>query len=92
MATVIMRADGSSNFARGHRWGYFPSVSAGWNVTEEEFMEDAKSVLNYLKIRASWGENGNNKLDAFRYLGTMALANSQNAAYYYLGIRAVLLL
>ena len=35
MATVIMRADGSSNFARGHRWGYFPSVSAGWNVTEE---------------------------------------------------------
>ena len=85
MATVIMRADGSSNFARGHRWGYFPSVSAGWNVTEEEFMEDAKSVLNYLKIRASWGENGNNKLDAFRYLGTMALANSQNAAYYYFG-------
>lgn len=85
MATVIMRADGSSNFARGHRWGYFPSVSAGWNVTEEDFMEDARDVLNYLKIRASWGENGNNKLDAFRYLGTMTLANSQNAAYYYFG-------
>lgn len=85
MATAIVRADGSSNFARGHRWGYFPSISAGWNVTEEAFMEDAKSVLNYLKIRASWGENGNNKLDPFRYLGTMTLANSQNAAYYYFG-------
>lgn len=85
MATVTVRADGSSNFARGHRWGFFPSVSAGWNVTEEAFMEDAREVLNFLKIRASWGENGNNRLDAFRYLGTMALANSSNAAYYYFG-------
>lgn len=49
MATVIMRADGSSNFARGHRWGYFPSVSAGWNVTEEEFMEDAKIGVELLE-------------------------------------------
>lgn len=85
MATVTMRADGSSNFAKGRRWGFFPSVSAGWNITEEAFMEDVKSVLNYFKLRASWGENGNNKLDAFRYLGTMSLANSQNAAYYYFG-------
>jgi TonB-linked SusC/RagA family outer membrane protein len=46
MATVVMRADGSSNFARGHQWGYFPSVSAGWNVTEEAFMEDAKPFLD----------------------------------------------
>ena len=40
MASVVMRSDGSSNFARGHRWGYFPSVSAGWVITNEDFMED----------------------------------------------------
>lgn len=86
MATVTVRGDGSSNFARGHRWGCFPSVSAAYNLTEEAFMEGAKDAgFDYFKIRASWGENGNNKLDAFQYLGTMALATSANAAYYYFG-------
>lgn len=87
MATATMRADGSSNFARGHRWGYFPSISAGWNITEEVFMEDAKDVLDYLKIRASWGENGNNRIDNFRYLSTMSYPtkNGWLPGYYYFG-------
>jgi TonB-linked SusC/RagA family outer membrane protein len=89
LATLIMRADASSNFAQGHRWGYFPSVSAGWNITEEPFMESARSFLNFLKIRASWGENGNNRIPSFRYLGTMSLAASNNAAYYYFGDKTV---
>lgn len=85
MATVVMRADGSSNFARGHRWGYFPSVSAGWNIAEEHFMESTRTVLDMLKLRASWGENGNCNIPAFRYLSTIAFGNATNAAWYYFG-------
>jgi len=72
MATVIMRADGSSNFARGNRWGYFPSASAGWVVTNESFMAGTKQFLNFLKLRASWGQNGNCNIDNFQYLATIA--------------------
>ena len=54
MATFIIRADGSSNFARGHRWGYFPSASAGWTISEEKFMQPMRSWLDFLKVRFSW--------------------------------------
>ncbi|MDR2805750.1 MAG: TonB-dependent receptor [Dysgonamonadaceae bacterium] len=85
MASATLRADGSSNFARGHRWGYFPSVSAGWNITEEDFFKDSENVFDQLKLRASWGENGNCAIPAFRYLGTIAFGNNGNAAQYYFG-------
>lgn len=71
MATVVMRADGSSKFVRGKRWGYFPSVSAGWVVTSEPFMESVTSVMDFLKIRASWGQNGNQSVPSFQYLATI---------------------
>ena len=58
MASVILRTDGSSNFARGKRWGTFPSVSAGWVVSNEDFMESTHDWMDFLKIRASWGQNG----------------------------------
>ena len=77
MATLIMRADGSCNFARGHRWGYFPSVSAGWVITNENFMEDTKDWLDFFKLRASWGQNGNCSISNFQYLATVSL----NAPY-----------
>lgn len=67
MVDFTFRADGSSNFARGNRWGYFPSVSAGWNFTEEEFMQSTSSWLNYGKLRASWGQNGNESIPNFVY-------------------------
>lgn len=55
-----IRADASSRFAEGHRWGYFPSFSGAWRISEEAFMESAKeSWLSSLKIRASWGQLGN---------------------------------
>lgn len=54
-----LRYDGSSRFADGHRWGLFPSFSAGWRISEESFMKDA-TWLDNLKIRASWGQLGNN--------------------------------
>lgn len=59
MASVMMRADGSSAFARGHRWGYFPSVSAGWVISNEPWMKSTSKWLDFLKLRASWGQNGN---------------------------------
>lgn len=54
-----IRADASSRFADGNRWGYFPSFSGAWRISEETFMENAKDWLNNLKIRASWGLLGN---------------------------------
>lgn len=85
MASVTMRADGSSNFARGHRWGYFPSVSAGWNIHEEDFFKDNVNFMDQLKIRASWGENGNCDIGRLAYLETIAIGNATNAAIYYFG-------
>lgn len=67
MASVILRTDGSSNFARGKRWGTFPSVSAGWVVSNEDFMESTHDWMDFLKIRASWGQNGNCNIDNFQY-------------------------
>lgn len=85
MATAIIRADGSSNFAKGNRWGYFPSFSAGWNIAEENFMADTRSFLDQLKLRASWGENGNCNIPPFLYNGSIAIGNMYNAAWYYFG-------
>ncbi len=75
MATAILRADASSNFMRGHRWGYFPSISAGWVVSEENFFQNMKNSVNFLKLRASWGQNGNQAISAFQYLSTISFAN-----------------
>ena len=75
MATATLRYDGSSIFADGHRWGAFPSFSAGWVVTNEKFMEKTKSWLDFFKIRASWGQNGNNRIAKYQYLATIALAS-----------------
>ena len=72
LLSLVLRADGSSNFMRGKRWGYFPSVSAGWVITNEKFMESTQSWLDFLKLRASWGQNGNCNISAFQYLATIA--------------------
>ena len=66
-----MRADGSSNFDRGHRWGKFPSVAAGWVLTNEAFMDGLKGWLNFMKLRASWGQNGNQDILKFQYLANI---------------------
>lgn len=80
MATLIMRTDGSSTFARGHRWGFFPSISAGWVMTSEPFMESVHSWLDFFKLRGSWGQNGNNRVENFQYLESF-----QQNKYYYFG-------
>lgn len=76
LLTLVMRADGSSNFAKGNRWGYFPSVSAGWVMSNEAFMEPTRNYLDFLKIRASWGQNGNQDIDPFQYLATISSLKS----------------
>lgn len=81
LATFILRSDGSSNFARGKRWGYFPSASAGWVMSNEPFMEDTQSWLDFLKLRASWGQNGNANISPFQYLATISF-DTQNAYYF----------
>jgi len=75
MASVVMRADGSSVFARGHRWGYFPSVSAGWVISNEQFMKKTSNWLDFLKLRASWGQNGNCSVSTFQYLSLITSNN-----------------
>lgn len=71
-----LRADGSSKFAPGHRWGYFPSISAGWRISQEHFMEGAASWLDHLKLRASYGSLGNNATTSYyMYQSLFATAN-----------------
>lgn len=72
MATVVLRTDGSSKFAPGNRWGFFPSVSAGWVISNETFMEKSNDWLDFLKIRASWGQNGNQNITGFQYLSNIS--------------------
>ena len=84
MATFTMRADESSRFSKGNRWGYFPSVSAGWVMTAEPFMQSTKSWLDYFKIRFSWGQNGNDNIDDLQYLSNIAMSPTDYADYGYL--------
>ena len=77
MLSAIMRADGNSKFAPGKRWGYFPSVSAGWVISNEKFMEKTASWLDFLKLRAGWGQNGNAQtINNFQWQGAFAFNTS----------------
>ena len=73
-----VRHDGSSRFARKYRWGTFPSVSAGWVVSRESFMEGAYPWLSFLKVRGSWGMLGNERIgsDYFPYLALMTFGDA----------------
>lgn len=67
MVTANIRADASSRFAEENQWGYFPSFSTGWMISEEEFTEEL-TWLSELKLRASWGQLGNQEIPNFAYL------------------------
>jgi len=75
LINTTFRADGSSNFSPENRWGYFPSVSVGWVATNEDFLKDSQT-LNYFKLRASWGQVGNQNTDAFQYLASIRTATT----------------
>lgn len=75
LLNATFRMDGSSIFSEENQWGYFPSVSAGWIVSNEEFLKDSK-VINFLKLRGSWGQVGNQNARAFQYLSTIKSNNT----------------
>ncbi len=81
MFSAIMRADGSSMFAPGHRWGYFPSFSGGWVVSNEKFMEPVTKWFDFLKIRVGWGQNGNKNISAFQYEAAFAYDEYSNYSF-----------
>lgn len=76
-----VRHDGSSRFSRKYRWGTFPSGSAGWVISNERWMQNAKPVLSFLKIRASWGMLGNERIGS-NYFPYMALMTFNDALFY----------
>jgi TonB-linked SusC/RagA family outer membrane protein len=78
------RADGSYKYAPGYRFGYFPGVSAAWRISEESFFQDNVSFISYAKLRASWGQMGNNTADAYQYMATYG-ATTAIAQKAYLG-------
>jgi len=80
LATAILRADASSNFAPGHRWGYFPSISAGWVISGEDFWQN-NNGFDFLKLRASYGQNGNDAVYSFQYIGLIRTDNSTTTSY-----------
>ncbi len=71
MFTAIFRRDGSSRFGINNKYGTFPSVSAGWNVSNETFMKNV-SWINNLKLRAGWGRNGNDNIGDFQFVSTIS--------------------
>lgn len=82
MLSAIMRADGNSKFAPGQRWGYFPSVSAGWVISNESFMEDLQGKIDFLKLRAGWGQNGNaGSVGNFQWQGTFQFGPYGNYSF-----------
>ena len=81
LLTAIVRSDGSCNFAKGHRWGIFPSISAGWVISSEPWMASTKDWLSFFKIRGSWGQNGNCRIDNFQYTGTISLSGQYDFSY-----------
>ena len=68
--SAVIRRDGSSNFGPKNKFGYFPTASLGWVISEEDFLED-NSTINFLKLRASYGIIGNDRIPGFRFLSTL---------------------
>ncbi|MDD4968924.1 MAG: TonB-dependent receptor [Paludibacter sp.] len=86
LLNATLRADGSTRFASGHQWGYFPSVSAGWSITNESFMASTTDWLDQLKLRASWGQVGNQNIGDYQYaalISTSTATSSSNPAANY---------
>ncbi|MCH5222836.1 MAG: TonB-dependent receptor [Muribaculaceae bacterium] len=76
MINFTIRDDGSSRFAKGHRFGVFPSVSAGWNISSENFMESSHTWLDFLKLRVSWGRVGNQNINNYQFLAPIKVSNT----------------
>lgn len=81
LAEFSFREDGSDLFPEGHRYGFFPAVSAGWRLSEEPFIKQALPFINNLKVRGSWGQAGNDKAAAFQYLNNYTISTSAGYSF-----------
>ncbi|MEO9147150.1 MAG: TonB-dependent receptor [Ginsengibacter sp.] len=75
MVEFLFRYDGSYIFPADKRFGFFPGVSAGWQVAKEKFWKDHLSFINYFKIRGSWGQTGNDRITEYQYLSSMGFGS-----------------
>jgi len=75
--TGTLRADGSSQFAHGNRWGYFPSAAAAWRISDEDFMKATSTWLSNLKLRVSYGQAGNNNIDPDAWKKTFSVSSAR---------------
>lgn len=76
---LTVRRDGSSRFSEANRYGVFPAVSAGWILTQEDFMAGTSSWLNFLKLRAGWGKSGNDRIGNYNSYTTYGINKIQSA-------------
>lgn len=76
MVEFLFRYDGSYIFPADRRFGFFPGISAGWQVGKEKFWKDHLSFINQFKVRASWGQTGNDRIAAYQYLSSMGFGNN----------------
>lgn len=81
--SASVRRDGSSVFGANHKWGIFPAFGAAWTVTNEPFMAGLKPTVSYLKLKASWGKNGNQSLAPYQTLSTITMGKAKT--YYPFG-------
>lgn len=75
MMEFVFRYDGSYIFPADKRFGFFPGVSAGWRISEEEFWKNNVSFLDFFKLRASWGQTGNDRIETYQYLSSYGFAS-----------------
>lgn len=87
LVEINSRYDGTSKFSKGNRWGFFPSLSAGWNISEEDFWRPVKNTVGSLKLRGSWGRLGNQNVAAYQDMAFIGINN--NLAWIINGSRSV---
>ena len=90
LVTASFRADGSSKFTEGNKWGFFPSGSLAWRISEENFMKDLRFVSN-AKLRVSYGATGNNRVEDFAYLSAITLPSGIGYSFDNLPVKAAIL-
>jgi TonB-linked SusC/RagA family outer membrane protein len=89
LASVTLRRDGSSRFGKENRYATFPAFSAGWRISQESFMENSKNIISDLKLRAGWGQTGNQEIDNYanrtiiiaNYIGETGAGINTGTAY-----------
>ena len=91
LATFTLRADGSSKFAKGNRWGWFPSAALAWRISEENFMKGSQDWLSNLKLRLSFGMAGNNRINSGLIAQTYSLVENDERVPAFNEIRATAL-